>query len=71
MKNKTTMHECSVVSDSATPWTVAHQAPLCPWNVPGKNTGVGCHFLLQGNHNEITLYTHQKNLSFFEKEETI
>ena len=29
----------------ATPWTVAHQAPS---NSPGKNTGVGCHFLLQG-----------------------
>ena len=21
---------------------------LCPWGFPGKNTGVGCHFLLQG-----------------------
>ena len=21
---------------------------LCPWNSPGKNTGVGCHFFLQG-----------------------
>ena len=21
---------------------------LCPWNFPGKNTGVSCHFLLQG-----------------------
>ena len=21
---------------------------LCPWNFPRKNTGVGCHFLLQG-----------------------
>ena len=20
----------------------------CPWNFPGKNTGVGCHLLLQG-----------------------
>ena len=30
----------SVVSDSAIPWTA--------WNSPGKNTGVGCHFLLQG-----------------------
>jgi len=20
---------------------------LCPWNFPGKNTGVGCYFLLQ------------------------
>ena len=24
----------------------AHQTPL-PWDSPGKNTGVGCHFLLQ------------------------
>ena len=30
----------------ATPWTVAYQA-LPPWDFPGKNTGVGCHFLLQ------------------------
>ena len=21
---------------------------LCPWDSPGKNTGVGCYFLLQG-----------------------
>ena len=21
---------------------------ICPWDFPGKNTGVGCHFLLQG-----------------------
>ena len=21
---------------------------LCPWDSPGKNTGVSCHFLLQG-----------------------
>ena len=30
----------------ATPSTAAHQSP-CPWDSPGKNTGVGCHFLLQ------------------------
>ena len=30
-----------------TPWTVAHQH-LCPWDSPGLNTRVGCHFLLQG-----------------------
>ena len=30
----------------AIPWTVAHQAR--PWASPGKNTGMGCHFLLQG-----------------------
>ena len=22
---------------------------LCPWDSPGKNTGVGCHFLLHGS----------------------
>ena len=22
---------------------------LCQWNFPGRNTGVGCHFLLQGS----------------------
>ena len=30
-----------------TPWTVACQAPLS-MGFPGKNTGVGCQFLLQG-----------------------
>ena len=29
-----------------TPWTVAYQVPLSR-DFPGKNTGVGCHFLLQ------------------------
>ena len=28
-------------------WTVVHRL-LCPWDSPVKNTGVGCHFLLQG-----------------------
>ena len=28
-------------------WTVGCQT-LCPCNSPGKNTGVGCHFFLQG-----------------------
>ena len=27
-----------------TPWTTRL---LCPWDFPGKNTGVGCHLLLQ------------------------
>ena len=30
----------------ATPWTAAHRLPRS-WDSPGKNTGVGCHFLLQ------------------------
>ena len=33
----------------ATPWTVQPARLFCPWNSPGKNTGVGCHALLQGN----------------------
>ena len=37
----------SVVSDSATQWTVACQGSSV-WDSSGKNTGVGCHFLLQG-----------------------
>ena len=32
---------------SVTLWTVASRL-LCPWDSPGKNTGVGCHCLLQG-----------------------
>ena len=28
------------------PWIVTCSL-LCPWDSPGKNTGVGCHFLLQ------------------------
>ena len=32
---------------TVTPWTVAHQTPLS-WDCPWKNTGVSCHFLLQG-----------------------
>ena len=31
-----------------TPWTVACQAPLSPWDSPSKNTGMGCLSLLQG-----------------------
>ena len=29
-----------------TPWTVACRL-LCPWDSPGKNTGLHCHFLFQ------------------------
>ena len=39
---------CSVVSDSLRshgPWPARL---LHPWDSPGKSTGVGCHFLLQG-----------------------
>ena len=39
---------CSVVSDSLRPHGLQPTRLLCPWHFPGKKTGVGCHFLLQG-----------------------
>ena len=38
----------SCVQLFATPWTEEPTRLLSPWNFSGKNTGVGCHFLLQG-----------------------
>ena len=38
----------SVISDSLRPHGLQPARLLCPWDSPGKNTGVGCHFLLQG-----------------------
>ena len=37
----------SVVSDSVRPHRQQPTRLPCPWDSPGKNTGVGCHFLLQ------------------------
>ena len=38
---------CSIMSNSLwPPWTLAYQTPLA-WDFSDKNTGVGCHFLLQ------------------------
>ena len=36
-----------VVSDSLRPHGLGSTRPLRAWDSPGKNTGVGCHFLLQ------------------------
>ena len=38
----------SVVSDSLRPHELQPARLPCPWNSPGKNTGVDCHSLLQG-----------------------
>ena len=40
---------CSVMSDSLRLHGLYPTRLLCPWNFPGKNTGVSCHFLLQGD----------------------
>ena len=37
----------SVMSDSVRPHRRQPTRVRCPWDSPGKNTGVGCHFLLQ------------------------
>ena len=40
---------CLVVSDSLRPHGLLPANFPCPWNFSGKNTRVGCHFLLQRN----------------------
>ena len=69
---------CSVVSDSLRPLGLQPTRLLHPWDFPGKNTGVGCHFLLQEifptqglnpglPHCGQTLYhlSHQGSLQFY------
>ena len=53
-RNEWLTHTCccccevaSVVSDSVWPHRRQPTRLPCPWDSPGKNTGVGCHFLLQ------------------------
>ena len=38
----------SIVSTSLWPHALQPTRLPCPWDFPGKNTGAGCHFLLQG-----------------------
>ena len=47
VSSNTCLCVCSVVSDSLQPYGLQTVRLLCPWNFPGKNTGAGCHFLLQ------------------------
>ena len=42
------LYVCSVISDSLRPHELWPTKLLCLCNFPGKNTGVGCYFLLQG-----------------------
>ena len=39
---------CSVMSDSLWPHALWPARPLCPWNSPGSNSGLGCYSLIQG-----------------------
>ena len=38
----------SVMSNSFQPYGLQPTRLLCPWDSPGKNTGVDCHLFLQG-----------------------
>ena len=49
----------SVMSNSLWPHGLQPHRLLCPWDSTGKNTGMGCHFLLQG----IFLTQNQINVS--------
>ena len=42
------MHACSVTQSCPTLCDPMDARLLCPWNFQGKNTGAGCHLLLQG-----------------------
>ena len=39
---------CDPMDCNLSPLFMGFPRLLCPWDFPGKNTGVGCHFLLQG-----------------------
>ena len=56
----------SVVSDSLWPHGQQPTRLRCPWDFPGKNTGVGWHFLLQG-----ILPTQGSNLSLLHCRQTL
>ena len=47
LKSRVCVLSCSVVSDSLQPHGLYSTRLLCPWDFPGKNTGVGWCFLLQ------------------------
>ena len=46
--HRTGVLSCSVTSNSLQPHGLQPTRLLCLWNFPGKITGVGCHFFLQG-----------------------
>ena len=56
---------CSVVSDSLWPHRLLPARLLCPRDFLGKNTGVGCHFLLQGLFPwDVYVYIFQEEVKF-------
>ena len=48
LKRRACVFSQQVRSDFLQPHGLQPARPLCPWDFPGKNPRVGCHFLLQG-----------------------
>ena len=48
LSNMRPIHLCSVMSYSLRPYGLSLTGLLCLLGSPGKNTGMSCHFLLQG-----------------------
>jgi len=46
--NKLCVCACSVMTNSLQPYGLYPCRHLCSWDSSGKNTGIGCHALLQG-----------------------
>ena len=55
-----------VVPDSLRPRGLQPTRPLCPWDSPGKDNGVVCHFLLQGA--VMSKYRGGRRVTTFQKE---
>ena len=51
----------SVLSNSSLPHGLQPTRLLCPWDFPGKSTGVGCHCLLHDTHQVNTNSHHNQS----------
>ena len=58
---------CVRLSDSLQPNGMQPTRLLHPWNFPGKDTGVGCHFLLQTKSQQETKGSFKISLSVLQK----
>ena len=69
-----TWRACAQSCPTLRPHGLSPARPLCPWKLPGKNTGVGYHVLLQGcwilkfrydrNHNRKHMCLPQQAVSY-------
>ena len=51
----------SVMSDTQRSHGLQPSRLLCPWNFPGKSTGVGCHYLLHILSYKLGIFSRDKN----------